>query len=182
VTNYKTEPMPTGQMVPLFVKESFKEVYPAIFETAHRKSNYRSVHTEYVWRAMGCDPCVDRALDPVELLGLGAWWMESNPREQPMVTRLHVRYDAEHFPEDLVLQETGDQAPFQARYVLQHPATGDLSCEAGKKYLEGLELRRKEEVRNLAELTSWQPADIVRRMGTEAPKEASEPWYKHIWK
>ena len=31
------------------------------------------------------------------------------------VTRLHVRYDANSFPEDLVLQETKDRSNFQGR-------------------------------------------------------------------
>jgi len=38
---------------------------------------------------------------------------------------MHLRYDAAHFPEDLVFQETGDRGNFQGRYVLRHPWTGD---------------------------------------------------------
>ena len=48
------------------------------------------------------------------------------------VTRLHVRYDAAHFPEDLVFQETADRANFQGRYVLRHPWKGDASCPGGE--------------------------------------------------
>ena len=40
------------------------------------------------------------------------------------LTRLHVRYDAAHFPEDLTFQETSDRSNFQARYILRHPWTG----------------------------------------------------------
>lgn len=40
------------------------------------------------------------------------------------MTRLHVRYDAAHFPEDLVFQETADRSNFQARYVLRHEWQG----------------------------------------------------------
>jgi hypothetical protein len=39
-------------------------------------------------------------------------------RQQVFLTRLHVRYDNAHFPEDLVFQETGDRVNFQGRYVL----------------------------------------------------------------
>jgi hypothetical protein len=34
---------------------------------------------------------------------------------------MHLRYDANSFPEDLVLLETGDRANFQGRYVLRYP-------------------------------------------------------------
>ena len=42
----------------------------------------------------------------------------------PFVTRLHVRYDAKSFPEDLNFIETGDRENFQGRYVLHHPSRG----------------------------------------------------------
>ena len=50
------------------------------------------------------------------------------------VTRLHVRYDAAHFPEDLVFQETADRSNFQGRYVLRHPWKGEAQCEAAARY------------------------------------------------
>ena len=48
------------------------------------------------------------------------------------VSRLHVRYDAAHFPEDLVFQETGDRQNFQSRFVLRHPWRGESECDAAK--------------------------------------------------
>ena len=49
-----------------------------------------------------------------------------------MVTRLHVRYTAETFPEDLMFQETRPEN-FQARYVLRHPWKGrPTECPAAK--------------------------------------------------
>ena len=50
------------------------------------------------------------------------------------VTRLHVRYDAAHFPEDLAFQETADRTNFQGRYVLRHAWKGEGSCEAAAQY------------------------------------------------
>ena len=50
------------------------------------------------------------------------------------VTRLHVRYDAQTFPEDIVFMETKDRGNFQGRYVLRHPFTGPMRCEAGETY------------------------------------------------
>ena len=77
------------------------------------------------------------------------------------MTRLHVRYDREHFPEDLALQETGDRQSFQARYVLRHPFCGDASCQAGQRYRAGLPARFERQARNVAELTAW-PYDAIR--------------------
>ena len=45
------------------------------------------------------------------------------------LTRLHVRYDAAHFPEDLVFQETADRTNFQGRYVLRHEWKGEVHAK-----------------------------------------------------
>ena len=45
------------------------------------------------------------------------------------------------------------KANFQARYIITHPATGNLDCPAGKKYLEELKERRKDELEMLTYLT-----------------------------
>ena len=80
------------------------------------------------------------------------------------LTRLHVRYDRAHFPEDLALQETGDRDSFQARYVMNHPFTGAASCEAGQRYKATLPDRFRREARNVVELTNWSFDDVKRRM------------------
>jgi hypothetical protein len=97
------------------------------------------------------------------------------------LTRLHVRYDGEHFPEDLMFQATGDQQPFQARYVLRHPFRGDVSCEAGQRYLDSLHARRAAEAEALASLTGWSADSIARKMGPEAPRPPRPPWWKKLW-
>ena len=81
----------------------------------------------------------------------------------PLSTRLHVRYDAKSFPEDLNFIETGDRENFQARYVLHHPYVG-ASCPAAKSYRASLPARFKKEAENLAELTGWPQNDIAARM------------------
>ena len=78
------------------------------------------------------------------------------------MTRLHVRYDAAHFPEDLVFQETADRTSFQGRYVLRHPWKKEVTCEAGPRYRESLRARAEQEAGNLASLTGW-PIDEIRR-------------------
>ena len=205
-TNYKTDKMPSDVEIPLYVKNDFAPFYKAVFATTHRQTDYHSVHTEYVWDTGWCDPCADQPLSHDELKGLGVFWLDdpalNNPNQpvrqiyqrgrygaqngasQPILTRLHVRYDREHFPEDLVFQETGDRQNFQARYLLRHPATGDLSCEAGQSYLDQLETRRQQEVATLTSLTGWKRDEVVPKMGADAPKSKSgdSSWYKNLWK
>jgi hypothetical protein len=98
-----------------------------------------------------------------------------------MLTRLHVRYDAEHFPEDLMFQETGDQENFQARYVLRHSFNGSLSCAEGKSYRAALATRHQTEARTLADLTGWKLSTIQHKMGSDAAP-VDLPWYKRIWR
>jgi len=80
------------------------------------------------------------------------------------ITRLHVRYDAGNFPEDLIFQETADTGTFQSRYVLQHPYVGPVNCRDGEEYRKRLTMRRAREVDTLARLTGWELPEITRRM------------------
>ena len=68
-------------------------------------------------------------------------------------TRLHVRYNRSSFPQDLMFQVTPNTDNFQARYIVTHPAKGDLDCEAGKQYLKELKQRRTDEMEMLNYLT-----------------------------
>ncbi len=72
-----------------------------------------------------------------------------------LYTRLHVRYTLDKFPEDLFFQETPNKEMYQARYIITHPATGDLTCEEGKRYTQKLKLRRRQELVNLGTLSQW---------------------------
>jgi hypothetical protein len=100
-----------------------------------------------------------------ELRALGAAWVpEQGWQQQAFVTRLHVRYDRNSFPEDLALHETGDTEAFQARYVMRHPFTGDATCWAGWRYKWGLPHRFEQEAQSLQTLTGWEPAMIRTKM------------------
>ncbi|MBL8310851.1 MAG: DUF2330 domain-containing protein [Burkholderiales bacterium] len=44
-----------------------------------------------------------------------------------MLTRLHVRYTANTFPEDLMFTQTRDKQNFQTRYVVQNPYAGSVA-------------------------------------------------------
>jgi hypothetical protein len=98
------------------------------------------------------------------------------------VTRLHLRYDGQRFPEDLAFQETGDRSNFQGRYVLRHPWKGKAECEAAERYLAELPRRQDEQAQRLASLTGWDIAKIRDKMEIQEPADTeSEPWWKRIW-
>jgi hypothetical protein len=120
-----------------------------------------AIFTEYAWDVGWCDPCSSDPLTNNEFRLLGAHWLHGKGAERPeegqlFVTRLHVRYDAAHFPEDLVFQQTGDRENFQVTCVLRHPWKGKATCEAAKKYFAAQPKEREAEMRTLARLTGWE--------------------------
>jgi hypothetical protein len=191
-TNYRTVKVPSDMDIPVFVKGEFSTFYPALFEKAHEREEKRAIFTEYVWDMGWCDPCAADPLSPEELRNLGVFWQdERNPNgmgggSQVVLTRMHARYDGEHFPEDLVFQVTNDRQNFQARYVLRHAFKGELQCEAGTQYLSNLDKRHQQEAETLANLTGWDLGTITKKMGDDAPGQKTgkgeDSWYKKLWK
>lgn len=196
-TNYRTVKLPDDAAVPEFVKGEFADFYRAMFDRQVRAEQSEAVFTEYAWDMSWCDPCASAPLSPEELRSLGVWWMGAPaggggaPRIWPgggpqtvFLTRLHVRYDARHFPEDLVFQETSDRQNFQGRFVIRHPWRGDADCPAMDAYRRGVRERREKEARSLATLTGWDLDTIRRKMGVDGewttPVERS-PWWERIW-
>jgi hypothetical protein len=178
-SNYRTVKLPSDIDVPLYVKQDFGSFYKAMFERAVARENMRAVFVEYAWDMGWCDPCAADPLSNKELVELGARWIGSDDatpfRSRPganaqglnaYVTRLHVRYDAKSFPEDLALMETADRGNFQGRYVLHHPWRGNASCAAADSYRAALPARFGREAQNLADLTGWSVTDIQARMST----------------
>jgi hypothetical protein len=169
--NYRTVKIPSDVDVPLYVKDEFGPFYKAMFDRAVAKENMRGVFVEYAWDMAWCDPCAADPMSNKELAELGARWIGADDAtsfrssgSNVYVTRLHVRYDAKSFPEDIVLLETKDRGNFQGRYVLHHPWKGGGACEAAKAYRKSLAVRFASEAKNLAELTGWVPGDIEARM------------------
>jgi hypothetical protein len=160
-TNYRTVKLPTGMDVPLYVKDEFGKFYTAMFDRAVDRENRRAVFLEYAWDLGSCDPCSAEPLATAELRTLGARWAGSGGG---FVTRLHVRYDAAHFPEDLSFIETRDRENFQGRYVLRHPWRGEANCSAGDRYWASLQPRFAREADTLADLTGWSPERISAQM------------------
>ena len=190
--NYRTVRMPTGDEIPAFVKDKFGETYKALYGHAVEKQGGAAVMMEYAWDMGWCDPCAAEPLSADELRELGVFWVQPGqgfaPQAQDVfVTRLHARYDADSFPEDLRLVATGDRGNFQGRYVMRHAFEGEMACPAGENYRRSLPQRWEREAQTLANLTGWDINDIRNDMkdhgtdpGGEPPK--AQPWWKSIWK
>ena len=176
-TNYRTVQVPTGPEVPLYVKASFGDFYRAMFDRQVAAERGRAVFLEYAWDMSWCDPCAANPLSADELKNLGVFWLDGSSESagaarrfgpgggQPVfATRLHVRYDRDHFPEDLMLQETADRQNFQGRYVLRHPYPEPATCDTGVSYRNGLPRTFETQARNLVELTGWELDSIRERM------------------
>jgi hypothetical protein len=101
------------------------------------------------------------------------------------LTRLHLRYDTRHFPEDLVLHETGDRVNWQARYVIHHAYAGNDECPERKAYIKSLWQRRKNEATNYAMLTGADEGAVRQRMGVRddwSQGDEALNWWERIWR
>lgn len=192
-TNYRTIKLPSNMDIPVYIKNEFGNFYKALFDHQVKKENMKAVFLEYAWDMNWCDPCAADPLSSKELRQLGVFWLNDNkemakintPAQNVFVSRLHVRYNAENFPEDLVFQETADRDNFQGRYVLRHAWKGEMNCSAAKDYRKRLTDRLKKEVQTLSALTGWDINDVQKNV--EFPSQPiDEPdnnnWWEKLWK
>lgn len=191
-TNYRTVRLPEAQEIPLYVKDKFGDFYRDLFTQQVKREHERGVFLEYAWDMNWCDPCAANPLSAEELRGLGVFWQDQHGRmgkglSMPMaqnvfLTRLHVRYDAAHFPEDLMFQETADRSNIQARYILRHPWTGADECPAATAYRQQLRERYEKEAQTLANLTGWNIGEIRKTMNIASlPSGEENRWYQRLW-
>jgi hypothetical protein len=185
-SNYRTTRLPSDVNVPVYVKDEFPDFYRDLFGHHVEQERMRTVVLEHAWDLAWCDPCAADPLTATELRGLGVFWVDptaANVANDVFVTRLHVRYDAAGFPDDLVLRETDDRTTFQGRYVLRHAWQGSERCPAARAYRDSLRPRWEEEAKALATLTGWELADIRARMGIDGPVTRDEPrsWWRDLW-
>ncbi len=190
-TNYRTVRLPEAQEIPLYVKDKFGEFYRDLFTQQVKRENERGVFLEYAWDMNWCDPCAANPLSADELRNLGVFWQEPTGRaakgsmpqaHNVFLTRLHVRYDAAHFPEDLAFQETTNRSNFQARYIMRHPWTGTEQCPAATAYRQHLRERYEREAQALATLTGWNIGEIRKAMNIAAVSLPEEKkWYQRLW-
>ena len=188
-TNYRTVKMPSDMEVPEFVQGEFAEFYRDMFARQVEKENERAVFLEYAWDMNWCDPCAADPLSQQELRKLGVFWLgdqggrsiKPTPAKDVFVTRLHVRYDSENFPEDLTFQETGDRQNYQGRYVIRRAWKGEATCDISD-YQAELRNRQEREAQQLANLTGWDIEDIRKKIPfTEDRPSENVPWWKKIW-
>ena len=180
-TNYRNVNIPTGKSIPLFVQKNFSAFYSNLFDRQWNNEDKSVGFLEYAWDVSPqnfyhCDPCIATAPSEQDLVQSGVWWLKGkdwtdysdvdndepdNGSKNVHFTRLHFRYNRKSFAQDLMFQVTPNTETFQARYVITHPAPGNFTCDAGKKYLQELKRRRKNELMELTALTgknidTWQ--------------------------
>ena len=202
-TNYRNVNIPTDKNVPLFVQNNFGAFYGNLFNHQWKNEDKSVAFLEYAWDVSPqnyyhCDPCIATAPSQQDLVQSGVWWLSGkdwsdysdvdndeldNGSKNVHFTRLHFRYNRNSFPQDLMFQVTPNTETFQARYVITHPASGEFTCDAGKKYLQDLRARRKKELRELSSLTgtnmaNWQ--DDATAVKDEEP--ATEAQYTTLLK
>jgi hypothetical protein len=201
VTNYRTVKIPSNAEVPEFVKGEFGDFYKSMFTNSYDRESRNVAFLEYAWDMGGCDPCSAEPLNPQELRQAGVFWLDTGVSDEPIapggtmrrrppmgdarvfLTRLHVRYTRDKFPEDLMFQDTSNQEFFQGRYIMNHPFTnnqpGSETCERAKDYQRGLPKRFEKEAQTLSNLTGWRIQDIRKKL----PKVQTSalPWWEQVW-
>ena len=195
-TNYRNVNIPTDKKIPLFVQKNFNAFYSNLFDKQWNNEDKSIGFLEYAWDVSPanyyhCDPCIAVAPSQQDLVQSGVWWLAGkdwndysdvdntepdNGSKNVHFTRLHFRYNRRSFPQDLMFQVTPNTETFQTRYVITHPAAGDFNCDAGKKYLQDLKKRRRNELIELTSLTgkninTWQD-DATAANDEEAVPEA----------
>ncbi|MBE9204171.1 DUF2330 domain-containing protein [Synechocystis salina LEGE 06099] len=195
ITNYRTEKIPSNLDLPEFVQGEFGQFYGSMFDTAYKRSGKNVAFLEYSWDMGSCDPCSADPLSPQELREAGVFWLDQSdadsspafrgiplPRTSNVfITRLHLRYTPDKFPEDLRFQNTANQDLFQGRYVLRRPYRGEMSCTAAKEYRQTVQKRQREEAKTLANLTGWPLTEIENKIDyLEGPQDAI-PWWRKLW-
>ncbi len=209
LTNYRTVDIPSDQEIPVFVKDEFGDFYTEMFQKSYADQGRNVAFLEYAWDMRGCDPCAADPLTAEEMRQAGVFWLPENTNRNNTnvyITRLHVRYARDKFPEDLMFQETANRRFFQGRYVMNHPFTAGQNCAARyierypqqadqvrefyrdpevresvadlyRRYVtETLPRRFERESENLARLTGWDITDIRHRISEEVPQPSPAIW------
>ena len=185
LTNYRTVKVPSNKEVPEFVQQEFKDFYTAMFQNSYEKENKQVAFLEYAWDMSTCDPCSAEPLNQEELKEAGVFWLDRDNRNSRwggnnvFITRLHVRYTRDKFPEDLKFQSTSDRSNFQGRYIIRHPFEGELTCDAGKEYQQMVRDRQETEAKTLANLTGWSRENIRDRI--DFIKAEPIQWWENLW-
>jgi hypothetical protein len=192
LTNYRTVKIPADTNIPEFVQKEFKSFYTTMFQKTYEKENKKVAFLEYAWDLSSCDPCSAEPLNPEELKQAGVFWLDnvSNsttpdraaaivPTSNVFITRLHIRYNRNNFPEDLRFQATANHQFFQGRYVINHPFRETISCQTN--YPQEVKFRQEQEAQNLANLTGWNLEEIRSKIDFVEAKNEIIPWWRKLW-
>lgn len=168
-TNYRSARLPTGQGdLPVFIKSDFNRVFQATFDEASKREDMRVVFIEAALPVTSGGVDVVVANDAVRKSG-AAFLQPGAINAGAFVTRLHFRYEQAGFPEDLVLQETADLAPFIARFASRAHHLGPARCAEHEAYLRELPARLDHEVQVLANLTGWNIEELRAKQSKVSP-------------
>jgi hypothetical protein len=181
LANYRSVKIPADVELPEFVEDEFSDFYKSMFATAYTQEQKKVAFLEYAWDMSWCDPCAANPLSPEELKQAGVFWDTASRGggSNVFITRLHVRYTRDRFPEDLRFQQTSNRENFQGRYVIRHPYRGEMDCPAGIEYQRSLQQRLEREAQTLARLTDWDIRDIRRKI--DLPDIQPRPWWRRLW-
>ena len=201
-TNYRTVKLPTGMDIPRVRARRVRRLLQGDVRRAGQAQRHaRRVHRVRVEHGMvrsvrGAAAVARGIEEPRRVLArrpagrrdprcidpAGSCRISSRGGPMPvMLTRLHVRYSADTFPEDLIFQETQDQENFQARYVMHRAWDGSpTACEGARNYFEELNKRKAQEAETLADLTGWNLQDVIKKAGLP-PESQPKPWWQGIW-
>jgi hypothetical protein len=191
LTNYRTANIPSDTNIPEFVQQEFKDFYTTMFQKTYEKENKKVAFLEYAWDMASCDPCSAEPLNPEELKQAGVFWLNNSPNSNipnnrmimpssnVFMTRLHIRYSRNNFPEDLRFQSTANNQFFQGRYVINHPFREQISCQTN--YPQEVKSRQEQEAQNLATLTGWNLEEIRSKINFVDAKTETTPWWRKLW-
>lgn len=176
LTNYRTVKVPSDIEIPEFVQQDFNYFYQSMFKKSYEKTGKKVAFLEYAWDMGNCDPCSAQPLNIDELRQAGVFWLDSSQLSNIFITRLHVRYTRDKFPEDLQFQETVNRQSFQGRYIIRHPFKEEASCTEAQNYHNSVKERQEKEAQTLAKLTGWNLDEIRNKINFVEPQ--SKEWWR----
>ncbi|MDJ0660106.1 MAG: DUF2330 domain-containing protein [Crocosphaera sp.] len=183
LTNYRTVKVPSDLEIPEFVQEEFAPFYKAMFTKSYERNGKKVAFIEYAWNMANCDPCSAQPLNREELKKAGVFWLDNSGGRgrfnNVFITRLHVRYQRDNFPEDLKFQETANNQLFQGRYIIRHPFREKRDCDAADSYYKSVKERQEKEAVTLSRLTGWNIYDIRKKINFVEFKDV--PWWRSIF-
>lgn len=175
IHNYSVTTIPTDIEIPFYVKEVADDFYRALLNEQTKKEEERIFLIDYIGKIKKI------VLNEANQFSIedSKVFLKENLAEEIFLTRLNIRDDLFHFPENLVFQETKDQQTFQARYPIRQAWRGNDSCPAAEKYRKSLSFRYEQEAKNLSCLTGWPIKNIQKVMKDTSPRK--KKWYQYIW-